>query len=237
VEPVQPGADFRGGVGRVWDRLKAGQLERLALVWRDEIKVAEGQLALRFGIEGDKLAGGPGEFRDLGDQLIGKDALGVVGENHGVGRADRFTQQNPGLGRGDGVVTLGRLAVEAAELLVLHQHAGLDDGGTGARRGEGGDALFLQDLGEFGPGLIRADETGHGAAGAERGEVEGDIGRPAGRPRIAGNVHHRHRGLGRNAGGITPDVVVEHHIADDEDVQPGDLPEQGGQAFHRISHS
>src|SRR5690606_746035 len=125
-----------------------------------------------------------------------------------------------------------RLAVEPAELLVLDEHAGLDDGRRAAGRGEGGDLFLREDFGQLLARGVGPEVAGDGAAGAERGEVQGYVGGAAGGPGVARDVDHGHGRLRRNARGVAPDVVIEHHVADDEDAEAGDLFQERGKTFH-----
>jgi hypothetical protein len=52
----------------------------------------------------------------------------------------------------------------------------------------------------------------------ERGDVHGYIGGAARLMTAVGCPHHRHGSLGRDALDISPDVAIEHQVADHEDV-------------------
>ncbi|MCX6943176.1 MAG: hypothetical protein NT173_00165 [Opitutales bacterium] len=231
VALVEPRADLGGRVGRVGRQLHPRELERLALVGRDQVEVAEGERAARLGVEGDERAGGAGQRGHPGDELVVQDALGVVGEDHGVAGGDVPREQGLGLGGAHAVVGGRGLAVDPAQLLPLHHHAGFHDRLPPARRAEGLDALGLQHLAQLAARLVLPEEAGDRAVGAQRGEVQGDVAGAAGRPGLAVHVDHRHRRLGRDARGITPDVAVEHQVADNKDAQARDFAEQAGQAL------
>jgi len=47
-------------------------------------------------------------------------------------------------------------------------------------------------------------------------QIAGDVGRAPGIKRFAGNFHHRHGRLGRNATNLAPNELVEHQVANDE---------------------
>ena len=47
-------------------------------------------------------------------------------------------------------------------------------------------------------------------------QISGDVGRAAGIKRFAGDLHHGHGCLGRNATHLAPNEFVEHQIANDE---------------------
>ncbi len=71
-----------------------------------------------------------------------------------------------------------------------------------------------------------AEEVG---AGAERGEVEGDVRRAAGDGGLAVDAHDGDGRLGREARGVAPHVLVEHDVADHEDALLRDGFEDGGE--------
>ena len=120
-------------------------------------------------------------------------------------------------------------------MLAADEDAGLDDGVAGAGRGDGGDFLFREDATQAVASLVVAEEAGNGGLGPERGEIERHVGRAARAVAVALEVDDGHGRLGRDALRVTPDVVVEHHVADDEDAEFGNFPEEG---FHqRISNS
>ena len=69
-----------------------------------------------------------------------------------------------------------------------------------------------------------AEEVG---AGAEGGEVEGDVGRAAGDRGLAVDADDGDGRLGREARGVAPHVFVEHDVADHEDALLRDGGEDG----------
>ena len=112
--------------------MEAGEFEGFAFVRGDKIEAVKCEGVLRLGVQGDEFAGGAGEGGDAGDELVGKDAFGVVGEDDGVVRADGGAEKFFGGVGGDGVGGGRGLAIEATKLLALDEHAGFDDGLRGA---------------------------------------------------------------------------------------------------------
>jgi hypothetical protein len=237
VELVEPGANFRGGKRRVRQRIDAGELQRLALVGRDQIEPVKRQLSFGLRIERDEFAGGAGQLRHAGHELVAKNAFRVVGKNDGVTHANFSREQRLDFRSGKLVRGHRRLAIEPAELLMLHEHAGLENRRRLARRGDRRDFFAVQDRGETRAGIVAPDEPGHGALCAQRGDVERDVGSAARGPGIATDVHHGDGRLRGNARGVAPDVVVEHDIPDHEDAQARDRFEQCGETFHESSQS
>ena len=56
----------------------------------------------------------------------------------------------------------------------------------------------------------------HRDARAQSRQIHGNIGCAARFLVLQGSSHHRHRRLGRDALDFAPDVLIEHHIADDQ---------------------
>ena len=215
-------------------RLKARELQRLAFVRRDQVEPVEIEAAPRLRIQGDELARGPGQASELTEHRVVQDALGVVGEDHGVAVRQRRPDQGGQTIEWHLVGGRGGLPVEPAELLLPHQHAGLDDGRGIPRGGNRINAALPQELREAPAALVVPEAAHHRAARAEGGEVQGDVGGAPRGPGVTRDVDHRHRRLRGDAGGVAPDVVVEHHIADHEDAQALQAPEELGQIAHRV---
>jgi hypothetical protein len=53
---------------------------------------------------------------------------------------------------------------------------------------------------------------------------------------LARHVHDRHRRLGRDALHAAPDVAIEHQVADDEDADPGEAPDEIREASAAHGH-
>ena len=169
-------------------------------------------------------------------------AFRVIGEDDRVGRLHLGAEPGHGLGGVHRVMLCRRLAVEAAQLLVLRDHPGLDDGLPGSGQVDGLDAVPPQDVGELAAGLVVLNAAGGDGLRPKRHEIERDVGPGPGRVGVALDVHNGHRRLGRNARGIAPDVVIQHDVPDHQDAQTGDLLEQraglgGGNGHQRISQS
>ena len=192
----------------------------------------EGEFALGLRVEGDEFAGGAGELGDAGNHLIVENALGIVGDDHGIAGGDFLGEQRLRLQGGHPVGRGWGLKIDPAELLALHHYAGLYDRLGRARRFDYGDFFALERLGQLGARFVRAHESADRATSAERGDIECDVGGTAGGPRLAGDIDHGHRGLGRDAGSISPDVAVQHDIADDQNAQACDFFEQRRERFH-----
>ena len=72
---------------------------------------------------------------------------------------------------------------------------------------------------EFIARLIGADYRTDDGFGTQRLHVEQHIAGPAQPDFAPDNVHHRHRGFGRNALHAAPDVGIEHDIANNQDAE------------------
>ena len=241
-----PPADFGIVGGVVPPGRQRGQFHRLLVVGREEVQSVGFISSRRLGIEGDKAAMLPDHLRDSRDQAGRQEALGVIGQNHPVTFRDLLLQSAPRLFRGEGrAVTRGiLLGVDAAKLLVAHDHPCLGDGGSGLEESAvKHDAPAGQMREQFPAAEVAADRADDFDGGAERSRIGGDVRGAAGRVRFPVLLDHRHGRLGGNARGVAPDVVVEHHVADHEDAETGDLPEQladmGGRdgGHQRISQS
>ena len=106
----------------------------------------------------------------------------------------------------------------AQHLLVLGDDAGLA-GSRPAGFFDHGAHIHPQ-LGQFGPQPTalgsRADHAGHCNAGTQQAEVLGNVGGPPEGKLLVQHRNHGHRGLGRNPLHMSPDVLVQHQVADDE---------------------
>lgn len=113
--------------------------------------------------------------------------------------------------------------------------------GDGAAAGRGqqaaGDPARLQPFAQ-GVGLgIVTHQGRQGCAGAQRGDVQCDVARPADAQLVALHLDHRHGGLGRDARGGAMPVAVEHDVAGDEHMSSaeiGQVEEHGGVSCGRF---
>ena len=174
--------------------------------------------------------GGTVRIAERYDSTIADRELGYMERRQlGDGAAQEFLG---GIG-GDGVSGGWGFAVQAAELLALDENAGFDDRLGVAGGGEGGD-FFLSERGLQGStGFVVAEVADDGRLGAEGSEVERDVGGTAGGGGFTLDVYDGDGSLGRNAGGVAPEIAVEHHIADDEDAASGEAVEEVLQASVR----
>ncbi len=149
---------------------------------------------------------------------VGQRTLAVIGKHDGAGACKCLAQG----GDERAVVEFGGvLLVEPYQLLAAALHACLGDRRAIAdpRKRAVYTVPGQQGLQCIGRGIVadRADEPGYRA---QRREVHGDVGCPA-RP-VVGllHVHDRHRRLGRDAVRGAEQVLVQHHVAGDDDLCP-----------------
>jgi len=104
---------------------------------------------------------------------------------------------------------------------------GLDDRHRRARDAGalGRDPPALEDGLSFAPPRRRRNIPTP-CSGREGGDVQGDVGRSARRPGVPFDVNDGDRRLRGDSRGVSPDVVVEHHVADDQNAQAADLLEE-----------
>ena len=205
-----------------------GQLEGFLAVRREQRQAGDVDLVDRLRIEADPDAARFGQRLQFVQQRLGDDAFAVVADDDGVGLGQRgldggeqagcFLEREVGAG----------LAVEPDDLLLLRDDARLDRG-VAAGDGEealGTDGLFGEKLAELVRGLVFA----HGAEEFHRrlqlGEIAGHVGRTAGHVALALEIDDGHGRFGRNARDASPDELVQHHVADDEDARGGELLQQ-----------
>ncbi len=89
------------------------------------------------------------------------------------------------------------------------------------------DPVRFQELAQLLPAAIRPQQTDDRRSRDELAEVARHVGRAAGVKTLARHFHHRHRRLGRNAADFSPDELVQHQIAEDENA----FGAGGGQDF------
>jgi len=203
-----------------------GEQRGFLAVGSDQIQAGKNERALGFGIEGDEFPRGPAQCGGACHHGIVQQAFGVIRQDHGVRRPNGGAEQGIELGRLDVIGRRRRLAIQPAKLLVLDQHPGLHDRRPASWRREDRNAFVGQNRFQLGTGVVAAHETGHRALGSERGDIEGNVPGSARGVGIVIDVDDRHRSLGRDPGGVTPHVMVKHHVSDDEDAQAGDFFKQ-----------
>ena len=91
--------------------------------------------------------------------------------------------------------------------------------GDQIRRVDAPDAAALPQLRR---GLVVAHHADQGNRRAERREVHGDVGGPAGTIVVVVVLDDRDRRFGRQSLHATEQEVVQHHVADDDDTASGE---------------
>jgi hypothetical protein len=136
----------------------------------------------RFGVEAQPDAARAAKRFDFVEQRLGDDPFAVIPDNDGVGFREfrfEFRQQPAGQAR---LQAIARFAVNAHDLLLVCDDAGLD---TGMARGVGQQAAavdilsteqFLQTPAVF----VLANHAEEFRGDLERGQVAGDVRRAAG---------------------------------------------------------
>ncbi len=211
VDQARALADQRGVV-------RAGPDDGLefAQVGRQHRGAAIAREVVALGIDDDRLLQGLA----LRDQRrhVHQRALRVIRE-HGdlhLAQADGEPLDQPGaIERAFARVRL--LEVEPDDLLVARQHAQLGDRRQPRRLDPVGfDAMTAQLRRERGRRRIASDDTEQRGLRAQRGEIQGDVGRTTGPRIVATDADHRNRRFRRDALRRTRPVAVEHHVARDE---------------------
>src|SRR5271163_3905956 len=80
------------------------------------------------------------------------------------------------------------------------------------------DARCLEQTSEAGLVFVAAGEANDGGAGAQSGDIHRDIGCAPRLLATLGGMNHWHRRLGRNTVHAAVDVLVQHDVADNENV-------------------
>ena len=84
------------------------------------------------------------------------------------------------------------------------------------------DALGAEHVGELSPRVVMADHAAHAHASAESMDVVHHVGGRSEEHGLFRDVHHGHRRFRRDARDVSPDVVVQHHVADHRDAGLGE---------------
>ena len=207
------------GLVLVADGLEKHRIDLLE-VRRDVVGVRVLSPVCALRVDDDGHAVGVTGLDDLLAVLLGAGALAVVGDDHAVEALVELlvdvVEEAVGIGAGD---RRGFLEVEAHHLLVA-----ADDAEFRRRRAVGRDESVVVDAArrEFVEQalavVVLADEARDARLTAEQGEVVGDVGRAAQGLLRLEHVRDRHGGLGRDARDLAVVVLVEHDIADDEDL-------------------
>ena len=170
------------------------------------------------------------------------EALVVVGENEGVelleGRANQLEELFFGVGR----KRIAALIVNAHNLLVARDDAGLHGGyptsigedaaladfgcaQTGAERAACFVIVRLL-VGLFPRGFPAANDTEELDAAAESREIGGHVSCASQTIRLRPEIHNRNRRFGREAVRSAPKIAIEHEIAEHADVNPAEARQQ-----------
>ena len=198
----------------------AGRGFELLAVGRDEIETEVAGVIGALGIGQDGLALLLGGATRRGQQLAREDALAVVaaddaGDMGGAGRYafDELLLQLV-------ADALPVLAVDAEDLLGVGHDAELRRGGA-MRVLE--DVLRVhadvgKELAQAGALVVAAADADEPDLAAEGHEVLGHVGGATQSVVVRLPFNDLHRRLGRDAVDVPPDVLVEHQVADDEDL-------------------
>ena len=148
-------------VGLVGDR-HAGGFTEFAAVGRDDVRAGVAREIVPLGVDHDRPSRLSRQSNQLGRNVSGQHALGVIGQNRDRRRGHRVTGDAQQAFGQFGAERLGLLAVGAEQLLTLTDEAGFDGGGAGALDQHPGlDAgLPADEPGQVRAGLIVADD-GH----------------------------------------------------------------------------
>jgi len=79
-----------------------------------------------------------------------------------------------------------------------------------------GDVVIVNNPTKLFSAAVSPNHSNNADMRGKLAQVAGDIGGAAGIKRFAGDLHHRHGRLGRNATHLAPNELVEHQIANDE---------------------
>ncbi len=104
------------------------------------------------------------------------------------------------------------------------------------------DVRFLEDSPQALTGMIAADHAVQPSSCSKCRDVGGRIGRPARPSGTISGLDNRHGRFGAKSADIAPEVLVQHDVADDEDLATGETSEQRfqineyGDFFERPNH-
>ena len=155
---------------------------------------------------------------ELVEQRLRDNTFAIIANNNSRGpvehRLDRV-QQPPGE---PSIKSITRLAVDADHLLLMSYDARFETGGTVGigEQAATTNVVLVQQPFELVRGMIASDDAEKLGCDMECGEISGHVGRAARHKILPLEVHHRHRGFGGNACHTSPNEMVEHDIADDQ---------------------
>ena len=147
---------------------------------------------------------------------VGQRPFGIVRKHQDIANIERLAHQ-----RRQRIVAQRRqgcLEVQPDQLLMLAQDPQLGDGGhIPASVQSGANALRIEPCGQHIGSFIVARHTRQGHMAAQRGQVQRHVRGTARTVFHMRDVHHRHRGLGRDPTGCTAPIAVEHQVAGHQD--------------------
>ncbi len=239
VPLLQDRCRFQHGVliGRVG---QARGQERLAPIWLENRAARPVERIIWVRVDGDDLAMLLRFADDERNQFLVDKPLGVILDDDGVVgenvRAEAV--EKPALAVG--VEWLARFVVDPDDLLLVldlemvvklardRADARLVRRGAQRRLADAvrGDVFGGKQLHQMPARFVLADDAGETRLCAQAGQVARHIGRAARIGRAPLDIDHRHRGLGRNAGDFAPKKLVQHQVADDENLAARECPQE-----------
>ena len=178
----------------------------------------------RFGVQAEPDASGLALLFDEIKQLLGQNALIVIGNDEGFGLGQETENIVPKFYLCARAERLRLFAVVLLELLAVRQIARLGRGGVVEQLQNGIHRYLvpLQEMFEGGSGVIASDGTGGENPCAELRKVASDIGSAAGDGRLACKVDDRNRRLGADPLDVAPDIAVQYQVAQNQYAGPGE---------------
>ena len=119
---------------------------------------------------------------------------------------------------------LGRLlAVDTAELLIADDDARFDNRRkpVAAKRFRVVNRRRPENRAKLAARLVIAAKSAKRCLRSERANIQRDIRGTARHVAVLGNMDHGNRSLGGNTRRVAVDIVVEHHVADDQNTNLG----------------
>jgi hypothetical protein len=233
----RPGLEHRRLVQRVRE---ARREKSLAPIWFEHRAARPVERIIRIGIDCDDFAVRLRLGHDQRDQFLIDEAFGVVLDDHRVVGANFGVESVEKPAPALGIERRARFVVHADDLLLVldfemivelprdRANAGLVRRGSqrGLADAVRGDALAGEKSYELLARLVLTDDAGESRVCAEAGQVARHIGRSARIGRTALDVDHRHGRLGRNARDFAPEKLIQHQVANDENLPAREGPKE-----------
>ncbi|MNS94973.1 hypothetical protein D3C72_1292090 [compost metagenome] len=199
---------------------QAGGPRQFAGVGLDQIdRAITGEVA-PLGVHNDRRAVFPTGPQRRRDQGVVHHALGVVGQQDGLGVLEHRLLAI--------AASCGLLVVQPQQLLTGGDKARLDDGGRalGANQGVLDPVLGGDQIGQFGARRILTDDRAQSGLPAQSRDVARHIAHAAGHGHGAARAQDGDRRLGRDAADLAIDIAVQHQVAHAGDLQLMHLRQQ-----------